>query len=89
MENENQTPEGYEVPLHRSLTQPLFWGGVPRNVLIAEFLIGVVGGILLKTLIVPVIAVAIHFLFRFLGQEDPYFLDVFWRSKDYKSYYEP
>lgn len=27
-------PVGFEVPLHRSLTRPIFFGGAPRNVTI-------------------------------------------------------
>lgn len=25
-------PEGFRVPIHRSLTQPLMMGGIPRNI---------------------------------------------------------
>lgn len=82
-------PEGYEIPIHRSLTTPMFWGGVPRNLLILEVIVGVFGGLLLKTFIVPILAVAAHFLFRYLGQQDPQFHEVFWRAKDYKSFYSP
>ena len=89
MKKDEDLPAGYEVPLHRSLTQPLFWGGVPRNVLLAEVLAGVVGGIFFKTLIVPGIAVCVHFICRYLGQFDPNFLGVFWNNKNYKSYYKP
>lgn len=82
-------PEGYEAPLHRSLTKPLYWGGVPRNILLLEVVVGVLGGIILKTFVIPVLAVGVHFIFKYLGTQDPYFLDVFWRGKDYENYYEP
>ena len=26
-----ETPEGYEIPVHRSLTEPMLMGGVPRK----------------------------------------------------------
>ena len=48
-----------------------------------------IGGIFFKTFLIPIICVGIHYLFRFLGQRDPDFLGVFWRSKDYKPYYYP
>jgi len=32
----NTTPEGFEIPLHRSLTEPILLGGVPRTVAIAN-----------------------------------------------------
>ena len=43
--DKEQHPNGYAVPLHRSLTQPIFWGGVPRNLLLLEVLVGIIGGI--------------------------------------------
>ena len=87
--DKEQHPIGYAVPLHRSLTQPIFWGGVPRNLLLLEVLVGIIGGIFFKTILVPVLCIAAHYLFRFLGQHDPDFLGVFWRSKDYRPYYYP
>ncbi len=84
-----ELPEGYEIPIHRSLTGTMYWAGVPRNILLAEVITGVFGGLLLKTFIVPILCVLAHFLFRYLGQQDPQFHEVFWRAKNYKSYYYP
>lgn len=90
MASEKDTlPEGYIIPIHRALTKPLFWMGVPRNFLLMEFFFGFLGGVLFKTFYIPLLAVCCHFLFRYLGQRDSYFFDVFWRAKDYKSDYEP
>lgn len=80
---------GYMAPLHRSLTQPIYWMGVPRNLLLMEAFVAVFGGIILKTFTVPALCVLVHFVFRFLGQQDKLFHQVFWRNKDYKSYYDP
>lgn len=52
-------------------------------------MVGMIGGIFFKTILVPVLCIAAHYLFRFLGQHDPDFLGVFWRSKDYRPYYYP
>ena len=80
--------EIWELPVHRSLTQPDYWMGVPRGILLLEFLILVMGGLLFKTFTVVFIVVAVHFLFRYLGQKDPMFLDVFLRSIRHKDYYD-
>lgn len=56
--DKEQHPDGYAVPLHRSLTQPIFWGGVPRNLLLLEVLVGIIGGIFFKTILVPVLCIA-------------------------------
>lgn len=86
---EMPTAPGYRAPLHRSLTQPLYWMGVPRNLLLIEFFVGIIGGILLKTFLVPLLCVAVHLVFRYLGQADNQFHLVFLQNKDYKDYYDP
>ena len=49
MSQKEELPEGYEIPIHRSLVKPLYWMGVPRNLFIAEILFAVLGGIFMKT----------------------------------------
>lgn len=84
---QNELPEGYEIPIHRSLVQPLFWMGVPRNLFLLEFFGAVFGGIFLKTWTVIFVAVAAHFIFKYLGEKDPQFHEVFLRSRWHKAYY--
>ena len=86
---EMPTAPGYSAPLHRSLTQPLYWMGVPRNLLLLEFFTGIIGGILLKTFLVTLLCVAVHLVFRYLGQVENQFHLVFWQNKDYEDYYDP
>ena len=57
----------------------MYWMGVPRAVLIFEILGAILGGVLFKTFLVPVVILGVHFLFRYLGQKDPMFMDVFMR----------
>ncbi|MBE6096353.1 MAG: conjugal transfer protein TrbD [Schwartzia succinivorans] len=82
-------PEGYEIPIHQSLVRPLFWMGVPRNLLLTEVLFAVLGGLIFHAWTPVVVSVIAHYLFRYLGQRDPYFLEVFWRSRQHKNYYYP
>ena len=86
-EVKQELPPGYVVPVHRSLTQKIYWGGVPRNVLLAEFFGAIIGGILFKSFLFVGLIGAIHFVFRFFGEKDPLFIDVYWANKDYKSFY--
>lgn len=84
----NDLPEGFAIPIHRSLVQPLFWMGVPRNLFLTNVFAGVFIGIFLKAYITAVIlTISIHLLFKFLGSKDPQFHLVFLRSKSLKSYY--
>lgn len=82
-------PVGYQIPIHRSLTAPIYWMGVPRNVLILEALAVILGAVIIKTIWIPLLTVGFHFIFRYLGQHDPQFHEIFWRAKDYKSHYNP
>ena len=77
----------WEIPVHRSLVKPLYWMGVPRSVLILEILVGILGGVIFKTFMVPVVLVCVHFLFRYLGQKDSQFMDVFFRSLRHNKFY--
>lgn len=79
----------YEVYIHRSLTLPIFWMGVPRNVLLLEVLGGVLCGVIFKTFIVIPIICIIHAIMVWLGKQDPQFIDVFMDGKNHKLYYYP
>lgn len=86
MSREN-LPEGYSIPFHRSLTQPILWMGIPRNVFLSNIFFAIFGGILFKSWTIVFIAIAAHFVFKFLAAKDPQFHEVFFRSKNHKLYY--
>ena len=86
MEKE-ELPEGFVIPVHRALTQPLYWMGVPRNVLLVEIFGSIFAVLIFKTFLVPLIAVCIHIILRYFGQQDQHFLDIFMRARKYKKYY--
>ena len=79
--------KGYTTPIHRSLTAPLLWLGVPRNILLLEMLIGILGGIILKAIFVPVTMFFVHFLLRFLTNIDPLIFDIFFLNTSHKLFY--
>lgn len=80
-------PDGFEIPVHRSLVKPMFWMGVPRNIFLSNVFLGILGGIIFKTFLVVVVVVLLHFLFKYLGSKDPQFHLVFWRAKNHKTIY--
>jgi type IV secretion system protein VirB3 len=69
-----------EVPLHRSLTQPILVAGLPRNLGLllwtatSAFALG-----LHQVWVVP-IAVALHAVFGATARRDPHFFDVIVRA---------
>lgn len=77
----------WEVPVHRSLTKPVYWMGVPRGLFIIELMIAVLGGLIFKTFLVIVFALIAHVIFKFLGDKDPLFHEVFMRSLRHDLFY--
>lgn len=79
--------EGYEIPIHRSLTEQILLAGVPRRVAILNgtFLAAMVLG-LHSFWVVPV-SIALHFLAVAATRKDPMFFDTFRRHLKQKTYY--
>lgn len=79
--------DGFVVPVHRSLTQPILVGGAPREFAIMN---GTIGAALLFGLhsffAVPV-CIVLHLGAVALTRHDPAFLDTFRRHINHKSYY--
>lgn len=81
--------DGFEVPLHRSLTEPIFLAGAPRSVAIVNGTLAAAVGLGLH-LWVPGIALAIvgHTLAVWGAKLDPQFMDVFARQVKHPPYLE-
>lgn len=81
--------EGFEVPLHRSLTEPILLGGAPRSVAIVNGTLAAAIGIGLQVWIVGIaMGIAGHLLAVWGAKLDPLFLDVFARHVKYRAYLE-
>ena len=80
--------EGFVVPIHRSLTQPILIGGVPREFAILN---GAVSSVLLfglhSVLGIPLFLI-LHATAYLLARSDPYFLDTFRRHINHAHYYD-
>ena len=75
------------LPVHRSLIRPVYWMGVPRELLVVEFFFTVLGGIFFKTFLIIPMVVLIHMLFQYLGEKDPVFYKVILRSMRHNGFY--
>ena len=81
--------DGFEVPLHRSLTEPILLGGAPRALAIVNGTLGAAVGIGLQLWIVGIVLFAVgHALAVWGARIDPQFLDVFTRHLKHKRYLE-
>jgi type IV secretion system protein VirB3 len=79
--------DGFEVPLHRSLTEPIFLGGAPRSVAIVNGTLAAAVGLGLQLWIVGILmGVAGHGLAVWGAKADPQFMDVFARHVKHKSF---
>jgi type IV secretion system protein VirB3 len=69
-------PDGFEVPIHRSLTEPLLIAGLPRTFafVLWTFAIVVIVG-LGQVWYVP-LQLLLHVLFAYLTKREPYFFDI-------------
>ncbi|NTW83974.1 MAG: conjugal transfer protein [Chlorobiaceae bacterium] len=72
--------DGYEVPVHRSLTERILLGGVPRTPAILLWTIAATLGFGLQQIWVLPVAISFHFVLVAMTRKDPYFFEVFIRA---------
>lgn len=80
--------DGFEVPIHRSLTEPILYGGVPRDVMILNVTLAgatIVGAHLWYA---APIFLFVHFLAVYLSKKDAQFFDIFLNQIQRKPYYD-
>lgn len=80
-------PEGFELTLHRSLTDPILLGGVPRA---AAILIGTLAAVLALGLRLWILGlvfwIAAHAVATWFARHDPDFVDVAIRHVKHKGW---
>ncbi len=82
-------PEGYEVPLHRSLTEPILLGGAPRPVAISVGTLAAAVGIGLQIWLAGLLIWIIgHSLAVWGARTDSQFPQVFARHIKHRGYLE-
>jgi type IV secretory pathway TrbD component len=69
-----------EVPLHRSLTQPILMAGLPRNLGLLLWTATAAFALGLHQLWVLPLAVVLHLVFAAMARRDPFFFDVIVRA---------
>lgn len=80
--------DGFEVPLHRALTQPILLGGAPRAVAILNGTISAAVGLGLQQWIAGLVLwIAGHTLSVFAAKRDPDFFQVLLRHLRQKGWW--
>jgi type IV secretion system protein VirB3 len=72
--------DGLEVPVHRSLTEPMLVAGLPRSLGLLLWTATSVFAFGLHQIWVLPIAVVLHGVLAAAAKRDPYFYDVFLRA---------
>lgn len=81
------TPEGFEVPLHRSLTEPILLAGAPRTVAIVNGTLAAALGLGMQLWIAGIVVwIAGHAAAVYAAKRDPRFLDVLMRHVRHRGY---
>ena len=78
---------GFEIPLHRALTQPIFLGGAPRSLAIVNGTLAAAVGIGLQLWLPGALLWVVgHALAVWGAKLDPQFVEVFARHIKHKFY---
>jgi type IV secretion system protein VirB3 len=79
--------EGYEVPLHRALTEPILMAGAPRTVAIVNGTLAAALGLGLQLWLAGLLVwLAGHAVAVYAARKDPAFLDVLVRHVRHKGH---
>lgn len=80
--------EGFNVVIHRSLTQPILIGGAPREFAILNATFGAALVFGMQSLLAIPLVIVVHLAAVLLAKQDPYFLETFKRHINQKPYYD-
>ena len=82
-----ENTQGFEIPLHRSLTEPMLLSGAPRNVAILNGTLSAAIGIGLQLWVAGLVLwITGHTAAVWAARKDPQFLDVLLRHVRHKPY---
>jgi type IV secretion system protein VirB3 len=80
-------PDGFVVPVHRALTEPILLGGAPRGMAIANATLAGAIGLGLQLWIAGLMVLAIgHFVAVWAARRDPDFVNVARRHLRYPTH---
>ncbi len=79
--------DGYHIPIHRSLTEPILMAGAPRGIAILNGTIAAAVGLGLQMWIAGLVLFAVgHAVAVYAAKKDPKFVEVGVRHLKHKAY---
>ena len=79
---------GFEIPIHRSLTEPILLAGVPRTIALINGTLAAVLLFGLHSFWPLIVCVILHFVAVYTTKKDPLFFEVFKRQLRHKQFYD-
>lgn len=87
MKSEDGLPLGYQVPLHRALTEPILLGGAPRMAAILNATIAAAIALGMRLILVGIVYWLVsHAISVWAAKRDPQFLEVLLRHIRHKGF---
>lgn len=80
--------EGFQIPIHNSLTQPILIGGAPREFAILNATLGTALLFGLHSILGVPLVIITHTVAVMLTKKDPMFLETFKRHLNHKPFYQ-
>jgi len=80
--------EGYEIPIHRSLTETIMLAGVPRNIAILNGTFVAAFALGMHSFYVVPVGLVFHVFAVYAAKKDPNFFDCFRRHFKQKNFYK-
>ena len=81
------TVKGYEIPLHRALTEPILMGGAPRTVAIVNGTLAAALGLGLQLWVAGIVVWIVgHTAAVYAARKDPVFMEVLVRHVRHKGH---
>lgn len=85
MQDATRLPEGYTVPVHRALTEPILIGGAPRTATILNGTIAATLGLGMHLILAGLVYwIVAHAIGVWAAKRDPNFMDVLVRHVRHK-----
>lgn len=72
--------DGIEVPVHRSLVEPILVAGIPRSVALVLWVTTGAVALGLQQLWILLVAIPLHLLLAAITKPDPYALEIFFKE---------
>lgn len=86
-EHTNSTPEGFVIPVHRSLTEKMLVAGIPREVFYPNIMALGICIVYFQFLYTIPVHFLIHIFSLHIAKSDPDFLKIFREYMPTKEYY--